>query len=115
LGVLLALISLVPFFIIVIFLLSGDEGDKLEFDESSRDSSFVGSFKHSFNVVFKIGIAVLWIACIIIGIAAGIAFLYAEYGIIGFALGILVVALIIWLLAILGQKLSNVFFPGYRS
>ena len=114
LGVLLALILLVPFFLIVVFLLSGDEDDALEFNTSSSDSPFVHAFKRSFNVVFKIGVIVLIWSMIILGVILLLVFLYVNYGVIGVILGIIVIVLIFWLLYVLLEKFFEFIFPGYR-
>jgi hypothetical protein len=112
LGTILALLAILPLFVITLFLMNGDADDLFEFSVSNKSSAFFQAFQNTFNVVFKVGTAILFIALIAFLVGAFISFLYLEYGILGVLLGVLIFILLMFLLIKIFERLFEVFFPG---
>jgi hypothetical protein len=112
LGVLLALVALIPLFLVSFFLFDGDYEDEYEFYLSSRDSPFLRSFKQAFNVVLKTGLTLLFIAGLILVVGTFFSLLYLEFGVAGVIVGVLFLFVIMWLLAKALEKLLEFLFPG---
>ena len=112
LGVLLALVALIPLFLVSFLLFDGDYEEEYEFYLSSQDSPFLRSFKQAFNVVLKTGLTMLFIAGLILVVGTFFSLLYLEFGVAGVIVGVLFLFVIMWLFAKGLEKLLEFLFPG---
>lgn len=113
LGVILALLAIPLFFIIELFFINDQEKSPFSFDESDKDSAFVGAFKKSYNTVFKIGNLILKIIVIAAFVFWLIVLMYLDLGLfmtlLIFGIIILVFALLIYWLDGLSNPFSGIF------